>query len=303
MAGKFVKTIGGLVALGAIGMAGFLIVTRPQGLPDDHWTAAGPGDVKNGELVFSMGGCVSCHKIPGAPEDQRLLLGGGLEIDSAFGKFYVPNISPDPDAGIGNWTLAQFANALTHGVDPDGGHLYPSLPYGSYIRMNAKDVADLYAYLKTLPKSGKTPPAHALNFPFNIRQTIGGWKLLYLNDAPRVTLASADDEVKRGQYIVEGAGHCGECHTPRNMLGGFVADQWLAGAPNPDGKGRIPNITPNGSIKSWSESDIVSYFETGMTPDFDSVGGSMVEVQKNMAKLPKSDREAIAAYLKAIPPR
>ena len=156
---------------------------------------------------------------------------------------------------------------------------------------------------KTLPKSANVAPAHELPFPFNIRLSLGGWKFLYLDDEPRVTLASADDRVKRGQYLVEGPGHCGECHTPRDPLGGLKTGEWLAGAPNPEGgEGRVPNITPReGGFGSWSEGDIVSYLETGFTPEFDSVGGAMVSVQKNMAALPKEDREAIAAYLKAIP--
>jgi len=301
MAGKVVKTIGALAVLGAVGAGVFLYITRPQPHPDSFWETAGTPDVKNGALVFSMGGCVSCHMAPKAEGDARLVLAGGVAIDSPFGKFHVPNISPDEKAGIGSWTLAQFGNALTRGVGPDGEHLYPSLPYGSYARMTAKDVGDLFAYIKTLPKSDNVAPPHELGFPFNIRLALGGWKFLYLNEQPRVTLANADEKVKRGQYIVEGPGHCGECHTPRDALGGFLAGQWLAGAANPEGKGRIPNITPEGSIASWSEGDIVTYLTDGNTPDFDFVGGTMVEVQQNMAKLPASDREAIAAYLKVIP--
>ena len=170
--------------------------------------------------------------------------------------------------------------------------------------MAPKDVNDLFGYIKTLPKSANVAPGHDLPFPFNIRLALGGWKLLYLNDAPRIELASADEKVKRGQYIVEGPGHCGECHTPRDLIGGLKTDMWLAGGPNPEGEGRIPNITPSDDgIGSWSEGEIASYLESGFTPEFDSVGGSMVEVQKNMAKLPASDREAIAAYLKAVPAR
>ena len=301
MAGKLLKSIGFLVALGVVGAGAFLVVTRPQPQPDVYWAKAGTGDAKNGEMVFSMGGCVSCHMAPKAEGAQQLVLAGGLALKSPFGTFHVPNISPDEKAGIGAWTLAQFGNALTRGVGPNGEHLYPSLPYGSYSRMTAKDVGDLFAYIKTLPKSSNVAPPHELGFPFNIRLALGGWKFLYFNDKPRVDLANADAVVKRGQYIVEGPGHCGECHTPRDELGGFKADLWLAGAPNPEGKGKIPNITPGGTIAAWSEADIVNYLETGFTPEFDSVGGTMVEVQQNMAKLPKKDREAIAAYLKVIP--
>jgi mono/diheme cytochrome c family protein len=299
MAGRVVKSIGALLALGVVGGIGFLVLTRPQPMPEAYWATAGAPDLANGEKVFSMGGCVSCHKAPGGSDP--LVLSGGLAIRSDFGTFIVPNITPDETAGIGAWSLAEFGNALTRGVGPEGEHLYPSLPYGSYARMSAQDVADLFAYIKTLPKSEDVPPPHQIGFPFNIRLALGGWKFLYFSDTPRVRLADADAKLKRGQYIVEGPGHCGECHTPRDALGGFVSDAWLAGAPNPDGEGKIPNITPGGTIKSWSEGDIAGYLETGLTPDFDSVGGSMVEVQKNMAELTAADREAIAAYLKAVP--
>ncbi|MCR6498966.1 cytochrome c [Shinella sp. CPCC 101442] len=296
------KFIGGIVVLGAIGAGAFLFVTAPQRLPAETWAAAGEPDLANGERIFHVGGCVSCHAAPGAPDDQKLVLAGGLGLKSPFGTFHAPNISPDETAGIGAWTLAEFGDAMRRGTGRDGEHLYPSFPYASYARMTVKDVNDLYGYLKTLPKSANVAPGHDLPFPFNIRLALGGWKFLYLNEEPRVTLADADETVKRGQYLVEGPGHCGECHTPRDLLGGLKVGQWLAGGPNPEGEGRIPNITPaEGGFGSWSAGDIASYLETGFTPDFDSVGGSMVSVQKNMAQLPKEDREAIAAYLKAVP--
>lgn len=120
---------------------------------------------------------------------------------------------------------------MKRGVGPDGEHLYPAFPYGSYSRMSDADVNDLFGYLKTLPKSSNVAPPHELPFPFNIRLLLGGWKLLYFSEKPRVVLDNPSDKVKRGQYIVEGPGHCGECHTPRDPLGGFKADSWLAGAP------------------------------------------------------------------------
>ena len=192
---------------------------------------------------------------------------------------------------------------MTRGVGPEGEHLYPSFPYGSYARLSPADINDLFGYIKTLPPSTNVAPPHELGFPFNIRMAVGGWKLLYFTDAPRVQLASTDEKVKRGQFLVEGPGHCGECHTPRDQLGGFKADSWLAGGPNPEGKGSIPDITPGGTVKSWSEADFVNYFQTGFTPEYDSAGGQMAEVQQNLAHLPQADLEAIAAYLKAVPAR
>ncbi|WP_026618622.1 mono/diheme cytochrome c family protein [Ensifer sp. WSM1721] len=296
------KLLFGVLLLGAVAAGALWWLTKPNPWDAAHWQGLGEPDLANGEQVFWAGGCVSCHAAPRAPEDQRLVLGGGRTLKSPFGTFYPPNISPDETAGIGNWTLAEFGNAMTRGVGKDGEHLYPSFPYGSYSRMTAKDVNDLWGFMQTLPRSANVAPPHDLPFPYNIRLALGGWKLLFLTDEPRADVNTADAKLARGQYLVEGPGHCGECHTPRNALGGFEEGRWLAGAPNPEGEGRIPDITPGSkSIGNWSASDIASYLETGFTPDFDTVGGSMVDVQKNMAKLPPADREAIAAYLKALP--
>ncbi|WP_026612789.1 c-type cytochrome [Ensifer aridi] len=296
------KLLFGVLLLPAVAAGALWWLTKPNPWDAAHWQGLGEPDVANGEQVFWAGGCVSCHAAPRAPEDQRLVLAGGRTLKSPFGTFYPPNISPDETAGIGNWTLAEFGNAMTRGVGKDGEHLYPSFPYGSYSRMTAKDVNDLWGFMQTLPKSANVAPPHDLPFPYNIRLALGGWKLLFLTDEPRADVNTADAKLARGQYLVEGPGHCGECHTPRNALGGFEEGRWLAGAPNPEGEGRIPDITPGSkSIGNWSASEIASYLETGFTPDFDTVGGSMVDVQKNMAKLPPADREAIAAYLKALP--
>ncbi|GGB08690.1 diacylglycerol kinase [Brucella endophytica] len=290
----------------ALASAGFWFLTAPQRVDAKVLANLAPGDAANGERMFWAGGCASCHAAPGAEGDARLVLAGGGEILSPFGAFVAPNISPSPQ-GIGAWEFDDFANAMLRGVGPDGSHLYPSFPYTSYIRMKPQDVADLFAYLKTLPQSDNVAPPHRLAFPYNIRRGIGLWKLRYLSPDPVVALDNPPDTVKRGQYLVEGPGHCGECHTPRDMFGGLEKSRWLSGAVSPeigeDGKqGIVPNITSGeGGISSWSEGDIAYSLESGFTPDFDSLGGSMADVVANMSKLPASDREAIAAYLKAIP--
>jgi mono/diheme cytochrome c family protein len=184
------------------------------------------------------------------------------------------------------------------GVSPGNTHYYPAFPYTSYTHMSIADAGDLFAYIKTLPASDTPSRAHDVGFPFNIRRTLGGWKWLFASD-DYVLTGDLSEQLQRGRYLVEGLAHCGECHTPRNALGGLQRDQWLAGAPNPSGKGTIPNITP-GKLE-WSESDLVAYFTSGFTPEYDSAGGEMAKVVSNLAQLPQSDREAIAAYLKAIP--
>jgi mono/diheme cytochrome c family protein len=303
MASRLVKILGSVITLGLVGGAGFLWLTAPQRMPASHWQNLPQADLANGERMFWAGGCASCHAATGASGDDLKVLSGGQALPSPFGTFYMPNISSDETHGIGAWTLAEFGDAMQRGTGKRGEHLYPSFPYASYASMEAKDINDLYVYLKSLPASTNQAEAHDLPFPFNQRIVLGGWKMLFFDKGePKVELASASDLIKRGQYLVEGPGHCAECHTPRNALGGFETGKYLAGGANPEGEGTVPNITPaSKSMGSWSEGDIVSYLETGFTPDYDSVGGSMVKVQENMARLPAEDRAAIAAYLKAIP--
>lgn len=278
------------------------LITQPSTIPAEELPDYA-GDAVAGERMFWAGGCASCHATPvdgrRAKGADKQVLGGGMTLESPYGDFHVPNISPHED-GLGSWTTLEFVNAMMRGVSPDGRHYYPSFPYASYARMRIEDVIDLKAFLDSLPGVAGTTPAHDLGIPWNTRRGIGVWKRLYLDTSPVVEV---DDPLAgRGRYLVEGPGHCGECHTPRNLLGGLIESRWLSGAPNPEGKGRVPNITAGESgIGEWSAADIEYYLETGFTPDFDTVGGSMVAVQENMARLSKEDRVAIAAYLKGVP--
>ena len=191
---------------------------------------------------------------------------------------------------------------MQRGVSPEGRHFYPAFPYASYTRMQPHDVAELRAFLATLPAvAGRAPARAGVSVQHPPRP--GLWKLAFLTVAPGCS-STADSAVARGQYLVEGPGHCGECHTPRNSPGAMDIARWLGGAPEPEGEGRVPNITGGaGGIGDWSVADIVYFFESGFLPDFDSVGGAMVEVQENLAMLAGEDRAAIAAYLKAVPPQ
>ena len=312
----------GLITTGfvAVVLILLLVVTRPVGLP----VAALPQhsvDIGNGERLFHAGGCASCHSstdmhsepaqsdggpdsdLVGGPDGGQVgRLGGGLELDTPFGLFRVPNISPHPSSGIGRWSMLDFVNAMHLGVSPHGRHYYPAFPYTSYTRMTFEDLMDLKTYLDSLPVVDTKIPDHNLKFPWNIRAGIGVWKLVNLDLGFIISVAADDGQLIRGRYLVEGPGHCGECHTPRNWTGGLEKSRWLAGAANPEGEGKVPNITPHkNGLASWSKSDIDYYLDSGFTPDFDTVGGSMVKVQENMARLSAEDRAAIAAYLKAIP--
>ena len=252
-----------------------------------------PGDAKAGEIVFWTGGCASCH----AKADAPTSLGGGAELKTPFGPIYAPNISPDPEDGIGKWTPQQFARAVYDGVDDEGAHLYPAFPYPSYRHMAAADVRDLWAFLRSLPAVKGQTPGPGFGFPFNIRRAVGVWKRLYLASVAPPEAAPSPDSAAFGRYLVEGAGHCGECHTPRDALGGPDRRRALAGGPMPDGKGKAPDISAAGLAK-WDVSDIETALTTGITPDGDSLGGAMAEVVRNMSHLPKAHVTAIARYLK-----
>lgn len=291
---KFLTVIAALAVLG-FGVWWFL--TAPESLDMAEYQEL-EGDSEEGALVFAAAGCASCHAAPGVSGDERLILSGGEHFPSAFGTFIAPNISSDPVHGIGAWSDADLANAIQRGVSPDGAHYFPAFPYTAYANATPQDIVSLIAYLRTLPASDVPSQPHEVGFPFNIRRNLGMWKLLFAHEG-WVLADPASPEVERGRYLVEALGHCGECHTPRNMVGGLEVGEWLAGAPNPSGRGNIPNITPGGM--NWSSSDIVAYLETGFTPEFDTAGGLMAEVVRNTGELSDTDREAIAAYLKAVP--
>jgi mono/diheme cytochrome c family protein len=266
-----------------------LTVTEPPHRPN----------LANGLTTFNAGGCSSCHAVPGQPD--RFRLGGGLAIPSPFGTFYAPNISPDPADGIGRWTEAEFVRAVTRGVSPAGFHYFPAFPYTSYQHAKIDDVRDLFAYLKTLPAISGKVRDHDVPFPFNIRRNIGIWKLLFMDGKAFMPDAAHSAQWNRGGYLVNSLGHCAECHSPRNFLGGIIAAQRFAGGPNPEGEGWVPNITQKG-LSEWSEKDIAYFLETGETPDNDTAGGSMARVIKNTSQLSPSDRAVIAEYLKSLPP-
>lgn len=275
-------------------------ISRPQPPAPDRLAAiaAHEADAEAGRLVFHAAGCNSCHAAPDATGEDALVLSGGHRLESEFGVFTVPNISPDPTHGIGAWTVEAFATSLLAGLSPEGRHYYPAFPYPSYTRMTDADIADLWAYMQTLPASDRPNAPNELAFPYNLRRGVGLWKWLYLEDA--WVAAAPSETLQRGRYLVEALGHCTECHTPRDGMGGLDLTRWMGGAPNPSGRGRIPNITP--AVLNWTADDIAYYLETGFTPDYDSAGGTMAAVVKNTAELPAEDREAIAAYVKGLAP-
>ena len=293
-----------------MGFAGFWILTAPFTWSALHPTRdvadAAPANLANGQSLFYAGSCATCHTSPGQKDELRL--GGGGALTSGFGTFYMPNISPDPNDGIGAWTTAQFVTALREGVSNHGANEYPALPYTSYQRMTANDLRDLFGYIKTLPAVAGKARDNDLKFPFTLRRGVGLWKLVFLDGEPLVAPADKSPAWKRGQYLVEGPGHCAECHSPRDVLGAVISDKRFSGGPDPEGNGPegngyVPNITSDDTgIGYWSQHEIEAYLDTGVTPINTQAGGSMVPIIANMTHLSAGDRAAMAEYIRSLPP-
>jgi mono/diheme cytochrome c family protein len=299
------QIVSGLVAAVLCAAAGFWLLTAPavwHVVRGSVPVATGPARLENGQTLFWAGGCASCHATP--DQDDRLRLGGGRALPTPFGTFRVPNLSSDTRDGIGAWSEPTFIAAMREGVSPDGRHYYPAFPYTSYALMNDQDLVDLLAFLKTLPPVSGRIADHDLHIPFSFRRGLGLWKWLNMAGGSYQPQTGQSDLWNRGAYLVNGPGHCAECHSPRDVMGGIRTPLRLSGGPDPEGgAGYIPNLTshPSGLAK-WTGEDIAEFLKTGFTPNFDSAGGSMASVIKNMGHLEDADRMAIATYLKSLPP-
>jgi mono/diheme cytochrome c family protein len=293
------KLVIAATVLAAVGFGLFWAITMPVKVAAGALPSHTP-DLANGKTMFYAGGCPACHAVPG--QEDRTRLGGGLALKSPFGTFYAPNISPDPDDGIGRWSEADFVSALWKGTSPEGRHYFPAFPYTSYQKLALADVRDMFAFLKTLPPVKGRVRNHDVPFPFNVRLLLGGWKFLFLDGQPFTSTPAHSAQQNRGAYLVNAASHCAECHSPRNVLGGIVAAQRFAGGPDVEGEGWVPNITPKGRLADYSDKDLAYLLKTGDTPEGDSVGGSMRAVILNTGQLSDGDRDAMAAYLKSLPP-
>ncbi len=263
---------------------------------------AGSGDVEHGRSIFTVAGCSSCHTTK-ADKKNAVYLAGGRAFKTDFGTFFSPNITPDPTYGIGAWNEEDLTRALRQGISPDGEHYYPIFPYTSYTRMRDEDIRDLWAYLKSLPPVARANRPHDVSVLFSWRLSLVPWKLLNFTPGPLVPEPSKGAAWNRGAYIVEALAHCGECHTPRDKLGGAIDAMHMAGtSAGPDGDA-VPNITAHKTtgIGRWTDNDLKSLFSLGMLPDGDFVGGGMGDVIDNLSKLSDADRQAMISYLKSLP--
>ena len=255
-----------------------------------------------GEYIFRAGVCTGCHTdTKGGGE----FLAGGRPLKTPFGIFYSPNITPDPVTGIGGWSDADFARAMTEGVAPDGTHYFPVFPYTAFTGMIAADLADLKAYLDTVPPVRRVNRPHDVAAPFSWRFTVGPWKWLFFEAGPYRPRADRSARWNRGAYLATALAHCAECHTPRNLLGGLMRGMWFAGTENgPEGQ-RAPNITPHEAtgIGRWSAAELSDLLKTGLKPNFDDVQGLMGEaVEQGYKYMRDDDLAAIADYVLSLTP-
>lgn len=291
-----------LALIAALGLAALWLLSAPRPLA----ASALPqhiADVANGQLLYHAAGCRSCH-MP-SPELEAVdasLPAGGAPLKTPVGTFYPMNLTPDPETGIGNWTDIQFVNALQRGISPGGEHLIPALPYTSYARMKVEDILDIRAYLATLTPVTSPGRAADIPAPFLMRRGIGLWKWVGLDTSPWVPDPAQSVSWNRGSYLVNGPGHCAECHTPRNLVMALDTSRAFAGGPHPEGEGRVPSLQgliERGRFKDAR--DIASALQFGEMLGYDKISsGGMGQVQRNISQLPEPDILAIGEYLAGL---
>ncbi len=280
----------GVLAVVGIGAAVYFL--KPVAGPARDLTLV--GDVERGNYLIRLGGCIACHT---DTESGRALLSGGAGLETPFGTFVPPNITSDPDAGIGGWTLAQFSEAMSNGMGPQG-HLYPAFPYENYTLMSDQEIADLFAAIKRLPPVATEAKPHEVGFPFNVRLVLAGWKNLFFRPQRYAPDPARSEQWNRGRYLAYGPGHCVMCHSPRNLLGALEVGKELTGNPAGGTGGKAPALTAEALTEGgYDETTLVEALKTGFTPEFDVLGGAMGEVVADeTSHWTDEDLAAVAAY-------
>ncbi len=290
---KVASLFGGVVVLLGSATIAASVVMAPASVERELTDLT--ADVNRGAYVARLAGCIACHT---DAKSGGAVLAGGAEIETDFGSFYAPNITPHPEDGIGRWTLTDFARALTEGESPDGRHYFPSFPYTFYTHLTDQDIADLWVAVRSVPPAATSAPEHELSFPFGFHQGVGVWKAMYFDTQELEPVEDKSDAWNRGRYLARGPAHCGACHTPRNLLGARETAERYEGGVGPGGE-KIPAITPGAlSEKGWVHDDLVYALRTGIMPDGDVFGGSMVEVIRDGTQFwSDADLAALAEYL------
>jgi mono/diheme cytochrome c family protein len=282
-----------------LGFTAFWLLSAPRPLPATA-IPAHRANIANGEVLYTVGGCRNCHK-PNAEQAglDPNLPSGGFPLKTPIGVLYPPNLTPDAQTGIGNWSDLDFVNAVQRGISKSGQHLIPAFPYTSYAAMPVEDVLDIKAYLMSLPPVASPKREAEIPIAFLLRRGLGLWKFLGLDTTPWQPDADQTQTWNRGSYLVNGPGHCGECHTPRNLIMARDNSRFLRGGPHPEGQGKVPSL--HGLIETdryKDQKDLVLALQNGEVFGYEHMSsGGMGQVQANMAKLPQADVEAIAEYL------
>jgi len=259
--------------------------------------AAAQGDAKRGEYLSKAGGCLGCHT---EERKDAVPYAGGRALKTPFGTFYGPNITPHPQAGIGRWSFADFVRALREGERHDSAHYFPAFPYPSFTRISNADLRDLWAYLRTLKPSPQPSKPHDLGILYRWRLPLWGWQWLFFAPGEFKPDPAKSAIVNRGAYLAQALGHCGECHTPRNLLGGPKKDRYLAGAKLGENTS-APNLTPT-HLKKYGDGELKDILQSGLFPDGDVMGDTMSEVVRNTtSQLTATDLDALIAYLRSLP--
>jgi mono/diheme cytochrome c family protein len=278
----------------------FFGLSQPDPLPAST-IPAHAADRANGEVLFHAGSCFACHKPPGGAT-QASLPSGGSPFKTPIGTFYPQNLTPDAETGLGRWSEADFVNAMTRGLSPDGRHYFPAFPYMAYRAMKLTDILDLRAYLMSLRAVKAVAPRHRVLLLGLARRGVGLWKRLAFAQAPFAFASVGGDSVTRGAYLANAPGHCGECHTPKNLLMIEKLDRHMAGGPHPGGEGKVPSLRGLLERKKYKNAaDLVLALQNGEELGYKDISsGGMGAIQSNLSQLPEADVRAIADYLVSL---
>ncbi len=295
---SLLRVLVGVALFGAAGLAiGYFVILPQLGQPGEPRNFAGmTGDAKRGKYILTAAGCIACHT---DVKQKGKFLAGGPALETPFGTFFAPNITPHKTHGIGGWSLQEFAAALIDGISPKGRHYFPSFPYTSYSGMKSQDIADLKSFLDTVEPVAKPSRPHRMIWPISDRRFVGGWKLLYFRRAEILPLSDKSAVWNRGAYLVNVLGHCGECHTQRDILGGQYGDKHAGNSRGPNGS-NVPGIRKlrTASGNPWKKDELIMALQVGMMPSGDFMGDVMAEVvEHSTSKLKPEDLDAIAEYL------
>jgi mono/diheme cytochrome c family protein len=249
---------------------------------------------KHGAELAAIGNCNDCHQA-----DLGESYAGGRAIPTPFGTIFSSNITPDVDTGIGTWSEAAFQRAMHEGIDREGRQLYPAFPYDHFTKATDDDVHALYVFLMNGPPVHNVAPANKLEFPFNFRFLVAGWKILFLHEAPLQPDSSQTAEWNRGRYLVDGLGHCGACHTPRNILGAEKTHSAYAGA-TVDGWEAPPLNAQSLAVRRWTVDQLAEYLSTGWTRWHGAAAGPMTKVTRNLAQAQSQNVRAMATYIASL---